>query len=397
MQKIALGVCSSISIYKACDILRGFQKEHFRVQVMMTKNATRMVSALLFSALSGQKVFIDSFEDGPPEKINHVALAGEISLLVIAPATANMIGKLAWGVADDFLSTFYLAVRAPVLIAPAMNEAMYLHRRTQSNIQRLKALGVRFVEPERGYLACEEEGWGRLASPEKIVHEGLHILKTSRSMTDKKIVVTAGPTREHLDPVRFVSNRSSGKMGFELAEEARRRGARVVLISGPTHLVPPSGVELQNVQSAAEMSQAVEKHYPTADVVIMAAAVSDFMFSRQADQKLKKRQLAEDIRVVPTPDILSRLSRKKKEQILVGFAAETENLEEHARSKLKKKKLDMIVANDVSEEGVGFESDDNRVSLFFPDGRAVHTDIKSKLEISRIVLDEIESIIGKKS
>lgn len=397
MLTIALGICSSISIYKSCDILRDFQKNGYSVQVLMTQNATQMISPLLFSALSGREVFVDSFEKGTSEKINHVDLAKGVSLLVIAPATANMIAKLANGVADDFLSTFYLAVKSPVLIAPAMNEAMYLQKQTQKNILKLRSQGVRFVEPEKGYLACEEEGWGRLASPTKIVKDSLDILKTSRNLNGKKIVVTAGPTREHLDPVRFITSRSSGKMGFELADEAQKRGAEVVLISGPTHLFPPKEVKCLFVQSAEEMNRAVQDHFKKADILIMAAAVSDFMFSHQAKQKVKKSLPVEDIQIIPTVDILGQISRGKKKQICVGFAAETENIEQNARLKLKNKKLDMIVANDVSEEGIGFETEDNRVSLFFPDGRVVQTEKKSKLEISRIILDEIEVLLGQQS
>lgn len=397
MQTIVLGICSSISIYKSCDILRGFQKMGFRVQVLMTKNATHMISPLLFSALSGQKVFVDSFAEGTSEKINHVDLAKDISLLVIAPATANMVGKLAGGIADDFLSTFYLAVRSPVLIAPAMNEAMYFHKQTKENIQKLRAQGVRFVEPDKGYLACEDEGWGRLASPGKIMEDSLDILRTSRSLEGKKVIVTAGPTREYLDPVRFISNRSSGKMGFELADEAHKRGAEVVLISGPTHLFPPRDLKCFFVQSAEEMRKAVHDQFHDADILIMSAAVSDYMFAHQMKQKIKKPVPKKNIQLVPTVDILSQLNHTKKNQICVGFAAETENIEQNALLKLEKKKLDLIVANDVSEEGIGFEAENNRVSLFFPDGHVVHTDKKSKLEISRIILDEIEGILGKQS
>jgi len=395
MCTIALGVCSSISIYKACDVLRGFQKKGYEVQVIMTKNATRMVSPLLFSALSRRKVLVDPFEDLSVESIDHVELAKKIELFVIAPATANSIGKLAGGIADDFLSTFYMAVNSPVLVAPAMNEAMYLHKQTQANMQKLREWGVFFVEPEKGYLACREEGWGRLASPEKIVEMSLQVMAKTQSLQGKKVLVTAGPTREFLDPVRFVSNRSSGKMGYELAAEALRRGAEVVLISGPTQLVPPQRVNHHRVQTAQEMDEAVQKHFPDADILIMAAAVSDFKFSRRAAEKVKKAEFPEGLSLVPTEDILLRLSREKKKQILVGFAAETENVERNALAKLKKKSLDMIVANDVLEEGIGFESDDNRVSLFFPDGRVVRSEKASKLEISRIILNEIEGIIGQ--
>jgi len=395
MSEIALGVCSSISIYKACDILRGFQKKEHMVRVIMTRNATRMISPLLFGALSGQRVLVDPFDDLSVESIDHVELAKNIELFVIAPATANTIGKLAGGIADDFLSTFYMAVNSPVLIAPAMNEVMYLHKQTQINIQKLKEAGVFFVEPAKGYLACREEGWGRLASPETIVDKSLLIMAQKKSLKGKKILVTAGPTREFLDPVRFVSNRSSGKMGYELAAEATRRGAEVVLVSGPSNLYSPRGATFFPVQTTQEMDEAVRKHFPAADIVIMAAAVSDFRFSRQSSDKVKKEELLDGLSLVPTEDILLRLSRGKKKKILIGFAAETENVEKNALAKLKKKALDLIVANDVSIEGIGFESDENRVSLLFPDGRILRTEKASKLEISRIILNEVEGIIGQ--
>ena len=257
MKKIALGVSSSIGIYKACEVLRGFQKNGLQVQVVMTKNATRLVSPLLFSSLSGLETIVDLFDEPAARTIGHVYLAKEISLLCVAPATANVLGKFANGVADDFLSTLFLAVRCPVLIAPAMNEAMFIHPRTQANIAVLRASGAEFVEPEQGYLACGDEGWGRLAEPEKIVREGLSLVGRTESLKGKTVLVTAGPTREFMDPVRFLSNPSSGKMGYELAAEAVRRGARVVLISGPSALLPPAGVKLQKVTTAAEMREAV--------------------------------------------------------------------------------------------------------------------------------------------
>lgn len=396
-EKIALGVCSSISIYKACEVIRGFQKKKFQIQVIMTMNASRLVSPLLFSSLSGQNVLIDPFEEEYSEKIAHVNLSREISLLVVAPATANMIGKFASGVADDFLSTFYLTVKCPVVVAPAMNEAMYLHYQTQLNIRKLQALGVKFVEPEKGFLACQEEGWGRLAAPEKIVETSLRLIKRSESLKGKTILITAGPTREFLDPVRFLTNRSSGKMGYEIAEEALRRGAQVILISGPTHIFPPQRVEFKQVQTAQEMEKEVSKHYPQADIVIMAAAISDFRFVRMMPQKVKKQELEEKVKLAPTQDILKKLGKKKGKKVLVGFAAETENVVDNALKKIREKNLDLIVANDVSEEGIGFESDLNLVSIIFPDGRTIQTEKRSKQEISQKVLDTIEDIIGKKS
>lgn len=396
MAKVALGVSSSISIYKACEIIRSFQKKKFQVQVIMTKNATHLVSPLLFSTLSGQKVLVDPFSEESGASIVHVSLANEISLFLVAPATANIIGKFASGVADDFLSTFFLAVRCPVLIAPAMNEAMYLHKQTQKNISCLRAMGVKFVEPEKGYLACQEEGWGRLAPPERIVEKGLQLIKKGRSLKGKAILITAGSTQEPLDPVRFLTNRSSGKMGYELAEEAVSRGAEVILISGPTHLPPPLKVELRKVQTADEMKGEVLKSFPRVDVVIMAAAVSDFKFANESAQKIKKEELAKRVKLVETPDILRKLSQKKEGKILVGFAAETEKLVDNALRKMKAKNLDLIVANNVLEEGIGFGSDFNQVSIIDKKGEVLQTEKMSKREISEIILDKVEGIIGRK-
>ena len=397
MEKIALGVCSSISIYKACEIIRIFQDKKFQAQVILTQNASRMISPLLFSALSGHKVLVDPFQEEASDTIAHVALAKEISLFLVAPATANIIGKLASGVADDFLSTFYMAVECPVLIAPAMNEAMYLHRQTQQNIHKLKAFGVKFVEPEKGYLACRDEGWGRLAAPEKIVEAGIKLMKKSRSLKGKTVIVTAGPTQEFLDPVRFLTNSSSGKMGYELAEEALRRGAEVILISGPTHIFPPRKAAVKKVQTAREMEKEILKHFASSDIVIMAAAVSDFRFAESTPHKIKKETLREKIEIVPTQDILQKLGRKKEGRILVGFSAETENVVENAQKKMRKKNLDLIVANNVLDESIGFGSDFNQVSLISPGGKIVHSERKSKLEISQMILDRVEDIVGKKS
>jgi phosphopantothenoylcysteine decarboxylase/phosphopantothenate--cysteine ligase len=395
MAKITLGACSSVSLYKACEIIRGFQKEKFQVQVILTRNASRLISPLLFSALSGQKALVDPFDEEYSDEIPHVELAKKTSLLLVAPATANMIGKFASGVADDFLSTFYTACQCPVLVAPSMNEAMYLHRQTQENIRNLKAIGVRFVDPEKGYLACKDTGWGRLAAPEKIVEEGVRLIKKSESLKGKTVLVTAGPTREFLDPVRFLTNRSSGKMGYELAEEALRRGAEVILISGPTHIFPPPEAKLKKVQTAQEMEKEVVAHFGKADIVIMAAAVSDFRFAETSAQKIKKEKLEKRIDLELTEDVLQKLSSKKGAKIIVGFAAETEDVVNNALKKMKKKNLDLIVANNVQTEGTGFESDFNKVSLIFPDGKTIHTEKKSKLEISQIILNKVEDILGR--
>jgi phosphopantothenoylcysteine decarboxylase/phosphopantothenate--cysteine ligase len=395
VKKIALGVSSSIGIYKACEILRGFQKNGYQVQVVMTKNATRLISPLLFSSLSGLETIVDLFEEPAARTIGHVALAKEISLFCIAPATANVIGKLANGVADDFLTTLFKAVRCPVLVAPAMNEAMYLHPQTQTYIKGLQTLGVEFVEPDQGYLACGEEGWGRLAEPEKVVREGLALIAGSESLKGKTILVTAGPTREFMDPVRFLSNPSSGKMGTELAKEALRRGAVVVLISGPTFLAPPAGAKLEKVTTAAEMKAAVLRVFPKADVVVMAAAVSDFRFKHVGPEKAKKQDIAGVLEIERTEDILALLGKKKKNQILVGFAAETGEVIRNARMKMAEKRADLMVANAVGK-GRGFETDDNEVRIVHWSGKVRATPRLSKREISRIIFDEIEGLLEKK-
>jgi phosphopantothenoylcysteine decarboxylase/phosphopantothenate--cysteine ligase len=398
MKKIALGVTSSISIYKACEILRRFQDNGIQVQVILTRNATRLISPQLFSALSGRKTLIDLFGEDDGDRIVHVSLAEEVALLVVAPATANIIGKFASGVADDFLSTFYTSARCPVLIAPAMNEAMYFHPQTQDNIGKLRSLGVEFVLPERGYLACKEEGWGRLAAPSQIVERGLALLKKSESLRQKKVLITAGPTREPLDPVRFLSNRSSGKMGYELAAEALWRGGEVVLISGPTALVPPVKAAAINVQTAAEMAREVSRNLPGADVLIMAAAVSDFKFERVAPQKIKKSKAPAKVGIIRTEDILAGVRQKKRKKglVVVGFAAETEDIKKNALAKLRGKRLDLIVANDVSGGETGFESDFNQVILIDSNGLVAETERLTKREISRLIMDKIEGLLDRK-
>ncbi|MCJ7679299.1 MAG: bifunctional phosphopantothenoylcysteine decarboxylase/phosphopantothenate--cysteine ligase CoaBC [Candidatus Aminicenantes bacterium] len=392
---VAVGICSSISIYKACEIIRLFQKRGMDVFALLTKNAARMISPLLFTALTGHRVHVDPFEEEPSDRIDHVALAREIDLFAIAPATANMIAKLASGVADDFVSTFSLVVSCPVLVAPAMNEAMFLHPQTLRNIITLKERGIRFVEPEKGYLACRDEGWGRLADPETIVREGLSLIGKSCSLQGKTVLVTAGPTREPMDPVRFLSNPSSGKMGYAMAGEAVRRGADVVLVSGPTHLYPPPKTRVVPVGTAAEMENAVRKEADEADIVIMAAAVSDYTFQAPAKHKLKKTGNKQTVELIPTADILEFLGRNKGGRFLVGFAAETREIEQNAQKKLYTKNLDMIVANDVGHTGIGFEADQNSVLILTPDGRIDRPGQSSKAEISRVIWDKIEDCLGQ--
>ncbi len=397
MAKIALGVTSSVSIYKACDILRGFQKEGHDVQVIETRNAAALIPPALFDALSGRRTIVELFDDRQPWSVAHIALAKEIALFVVAPATANILAKFACGLADDFLSTFCLAVRTPVLIAPAMNEAMWIHPQTQDNVRRLRERGVEFVEPAGGYLACGDEGLGRLADPHLIVARGLDLLCRGTGLRGKKVLVTAGPTREAMDPVRYLTNRSSGKMGFEIAREARRRGADVRLIAGPVAIAPPSGVEVVPVTSAAEMKEAVDEHFPGADVTVMAAAVADFTFAAPAARKVKKETLPAGLEIVRTPDILKELGgRKRPGQILVGFAAETDAVEAAARKKLREKNLDLIVANDVSREGTGFEADVNQAVLIDRRGKSRKTDILSKRALAAVIWDAIEGLREKK-
>ncbi len=395
MKKIALGVCSSISIYKACEIVRLFQSEGLGVRVIMTEKATRFIHPYLFTSLTGERTIVELFDDRQ-RPIEHISLVDEISLLLIAPATANIIGKMASGVADDFLSTFYLAVRCPVLVAPAMNEAMFLHPQTQENIRKVRALGVEFVEPDTGYLACGKKGPGRLASPESIVHHALRLIKAREPFRDKVFLVTAGPTREFLDPVRFVSNPSSGKMGYELAREAWQLGAEVILISGPTMLEAPAGVYLEKVNTAEEMRDAVRKHYARADVVLMAAAVADFRFSKIQADKTRKSEIGQSLEIEATPDILEELGRQKKHKLLVGFAAETSQVEQRAQEKMKRKRVDLMVSNDVSRPDAGFASDDNEVTLFWPDGRSRKIALASKRKISQEIMAEIEVLLNER-
>jgi len=393
---VALGVSSSIGIYKACEVVRGFQKASHRVQVVMTPNAARLVSPLLFSSLAGTKTIVDTFEEPEDRSIKHVALAKEIALLCVAPATANVLGKFAGGIADDFLSTLFLATAAPVLIAPAMNEAMFLDPKTQANMARLKALGAEFVEPEKGYLACGDTGWGRLAEPETIVREGLRILARARSLEGRTVLVTAGPTREHLDPVRFLSNPSTGKMGYELAREAVARGARTILISGPTSLIPPCGAKTEMVVTAAEMEKAVLKAFRKADIVVMAAAPADFRFKETKARKTPKDEIGPALAVERTPDILAGLGRTKKPgQVLVGFAAETHDLTAHARRKMAAKRTDLMIANAVGE-GRGFGADTNAVRIIAPSGAVRDTGLLSKREVSRLIFDRIEALLEEK-
>jgi phosphopantothenoylcysteine decarboxylase/phosphopantothenate--cysteine ligase len=388
---VVLGVTGCIGAYKACEVLRELQKRDLDVHVVMTEHATRFVSAMTFEALSGHPVFVDQFALGAESDIRHISLADAADLLLVAPATANTVGKFARGIADDALSTLFLATRAPVLMAPAMNVNMFEHPAVLDNIALLRARGVEFVEPGSGYLACGWLGKGRLAEVADIVSASLAVLARRRSLDGQTVVVSAGPTVEDIDPVRFVSNRSSGRMGYRLAEAARHRGARVVLVSGPTSLPAPAGVEVVAVRSAEEMARAVTEHASGASVVVMAAAVSDYRPAEVAARKMKKQPGPARLDLVRTPDILRSLGQAKAGRFLVGFAAETEDVVANARRKRTEKNLDLIVANDVGREEAGFGVDRNAAVLI--DGESeTELPLMSKRELAERIWDRIETL-----
>ena len=392
MPVVVLGVTGCIGAYKACEVLRELQRREADVRVVMTAAATRFVAPMTFEALSRHPVFHDQWAPGANGDIRHISLADEADLLLVAPATANILGKFARGIADDPLSTLYLATRAPVLVAPAMNVNMLEHPAVQENLATLRARGVHVVEPGSGYLACGWLGKGRLAEPEEIVDAAMAVLARRRDLEGETVLVTAGPTVEDIDPVRYVSNRSSGKMGYRLAEAARDRGAKVILVTGPTSLAAPRGVEVVAVRSAQEMQRAVADHVGPATVVIAAAAVSDYRPAAASPSKMKKGAGPVSLELVRTPDILQGLGEAKGGRVLVGFAAETEDLVANARKKLEAKNLDLVVANDVTAEGSGFGGDTNAVVLLRRDGSRVDVPVASKREVAERILDEVRAL-----
>lgn len=390
--KIALGVSGGIAAYKAAEIVRLLQDRSIRVQVIMTQAAQEFIRPLTFAALSGEKVITDMFAAGEEtpnidSAVEHVALAQSIDSLLVAPATADVLAKFAQGIANDFLTTLYLATTAPVVVAPAMNLNMWNHPATQANIEILKKRGVKVVDPGEGYLACGMTGPGRLAENESIVAAVLESLGASQDFLGETVLITAGPTREKIDPVRYLTNRSSGRMGYALAAAALRRGARVLLVSGPTALKPPSAAELTWVESAEEMRRAALGLLPQASVVIKTAAVSDYRPKSVAGQKIK-RSGSMSLELEPTADILAELVRHRQSQIMVGFAAESENVLENARRKLLSKSLDAIVVNDISHEGVGFDSDRNAVTILTHQ-EVVDVPVTTKWEVAQRVLDQV--------
>jgi phosphopantothenoylcysteine decarboxylase/phosphopantothenate--cysteine ligase len=391
-KNIVLGVSGGIAAYKSVELLRLFVKEGANVRVIMTKNAQEFVGTLTFEALSGRAVCTDLFEKSDDASIRHIDWAQQADVAVIAPATANIIGKLANGIADDALSTFMMAVTCPVVLCPSMNTHMFESKAVQRNLEILRSDGYFVIDPESGSLACGTTGPGRLPEPHDILDRTVFYL-TPKDLKDKKILVTAGPTRESIDPVRFISNPSSGKMGFAVAKAAEYRGAKVTLITGPTNLLDPNNVAVVRVNSAKEMALAVFDNFEDYDIIIKTAAVSDYRPKDYAEQKLKKEKDELILPMEKTQDILKEISRSKKEQVLVGFAAETEHLERHAEQKMAEKKLDIIVGNIVGYPDSGFGADTNRVTLFYKGGTKENLPKMPKDDVANLLLDRILKIL----
>jgi len=390
---VVLGVTGGIACYKAVELTRLLVKDGFRVQVVMTHGAMEFVTPLTFQTLSGQPVASETFNLTQESEIGHINVADSADLFVIAPATANIIGKIAAGIADDLLTTVLMATRAPVLIAPAMNIHMYANPILQENLRKLRRVGYYLMEPADGYLACGYEGKGRLPEPEIILEEVRALLR-KKDLGGEKMLITAGPSREPLDPVRYISNRSSGKMGYAMARAALRRGAEVALVSGPTGIEPPMGARLIPVITAAEMRAAVLKEFATCTTVIMAAAVADYRPVRAANKKMKRETGPLELRLEPNPDILKELGAMKDGKFLVGFAAETEELTANAKKKLNAKNLDMIVANDVTREGSGFDGDTNIATILDRNGAARSLPLMTKDELADEIFDHMLALRG---
>ena len=392
-----LGVGGGIAAYKSAELARALMERGLRVQVILTPAAEKFITPLTFAALTGRKVITDLFGSASAEEtlssaVEHIAVAQENDILVIAPATADLLARLAHGLANDFLTTTYLAFTGPVVLAPAMNSNMWMHPATQENVAMLKSRGHLIVEPEEGLLACGTTGPGRLAEPERIADIVAGLSLHRRDLEGETVLVTAGPTEEPLDPVRFISNRSSGKMGYALAQAAAQRGARVILVSGPVQLPEPSGVAVIHVSTAVEMRNAVMEHLADATIVVKSAAVADYHLSRVPQHKVKKTSARMSLDLDPTPDILAEVGQKKGDRLLVGFAAETENLTESARQKLKAKNCDMVVANLVNQEGTGFESDQNEVVLVLRTGETIPIARAPKREIADRIFDQVTKL-----
>ncbi len=397
-KNIVVGVSGGIAVYKALDVVSRLKKLGPNINVIMTKSASEFVNPLSFQSLSQNYVVTDMFAEPKTWDVEHVSLAREADLFVVVPATANIIGKIVNGIADDMLSTTVMATKAPVLIAPAMNTNMYTNPIVQRNIKLLKDLGYKFIDPASGRLACGDYGVGKLADPEDIVKRIKGFFKNSsiKSLKDKKVLITAGPTQEPIDPVRYITNHSSGKMGYSLAKAAKDRGANVILVSGPTNLEKPRGVKVIDIVTAMDMYQSVLDNFDEADVIIKAAAVADYKPKQVSKNKIKKNDSDLSIELSRNPDILLELGKMKKDKILIGFAAESKDLLENAKSKINRKNLDFIVANNITQSGAGFKKDTNIVSIIDSFGNTQKYDKMKKEEISDIILDKVYDLINLK-
>lgn len=398
-KNVIVGVCGGIAVYKVADLVSRLKKQNANVDVIMTENATKFVSPLTFQTLASSPVYVDMFAEPKHYDVEHISLAKKADVFIIAPATANVIGKIANGIADDLLTTTIMATKAKVIFAPAMNTNMYLNPIVQKNISYLKELGYEFIDPGTGLLACKDYGPGRMAEPEDIVE---YIIESfvNKDLAGKKIVVTAGPTIEPLDPVRYVTNHSSGKMGYNIAKAAKSRGADVVLITGPTSLKAPNGVKVIKVNTTIEMLNAVEREFDSCEVLIKAAAPLDYRPEKVSDVKIKKKDGEDDqlnIRYIRNPDIAEHFGRIKGNKILVGFAAETNDLIEYAKEKLKKKNLDFIVANNIMEDGAGFKGDTNVVTIIDKDENIENYPVLDKYKVAQIILDKVKLLLDMKS
>jgi phosphopantothenoylcysteine decarboxylase/phosphopantothenate--cysteine ligase len=397
-KEIIVGITGGIAVYKTAELVRELTRKGANVNVVMTKHAMEFVTPLTFQTLSGNQVIHEMFELWQGSKIGHIALSDIADQMVIVPATANIIGKISNGIADDFLTTMVMATTVPILFVPSMNTKMWESKMVQMNIDKLKDAGYDFLEPGVGDLACGTSGKGRLPTIEDIV-EKMEDIFTVKDLVGERIMVTAGPTAEFIDPVRCITNRSSGKMGYAIAKIARRRGAEVMLITGQTHIPPPrNDIDMIEVVTACEMRDAVMENYRRCTIIIKAAAVADFKCSTESCQKIKKKgdDILMTLELTKNPDIIGELGLVKEHRILVGFAAETENIIEHAAVKLKKKNLDLIIANDVGKNGIGFGSDNNEVTIIETNGRAKQVPMLTKEEISNIILDSVKKIMKKR-
>lgn len=389
---VVIGVTGGIAVYKALDVISRLKKKDIDVHVIMTEHATKFVNPISFQSLSQNMVTVDMFEEPKTWEIKHISLAKKADLMLIVPATVNILGKVACGIADDMLSTTIMATKAPVVFAPAANTNMFLNPIVQDNINKLKKYGYKFIEPESGRLACGDVGSGKLADTETITEHVLSMLYDIKDLKGKKVLVTAGPTIAPLDPVRYITNRSSGKMGYAIAKEARDRGGEVTLISGPTNLKEPFGIKVIHVSKNEEMLQKVNERFDSSDIVIKAAAVADYKPKNYSKSKIKKSENEFSILLEKDVDILKQLGERKKEQILVGFAAESNDLLKNAKGKLEKKNLDFILANDITSNDTGFASDDNKVNVLCKDGNIIPLNKMSKKEVAR----ELFNMINKK-